>query len=133
MKHIFVATPMYGGLCYGFYMQSGLKLQTMCKDSGLNLSFSMLFNESLIQRARNLLAANFLKSDATHLMFIDADILFRPEDIFPMLEADKDIICGIYPKKEINWQHWWPFDRATGTTLRQLNRKPKQEYEEALL
>jgi len=102
-KHIFVATPMYGGLCYGYYMQSCLKLQTMCKDSGINLSFSSLFNESLIQRARNLLAANFLKSEATHLMFIDADILFRPEDIFPMLEADKDIICGIYPKKEIHW------------------------------
>jgi hypothetical protein len=103
-KHLFVATPMYGGLCYGFFMQSGLKLQTLCKDVGINLSFSMLFNESLIQRARNLLVANFLKSEATHMMFIDADIHFRPEDIFPMLEADKDIICGIYPKKEINWQ-----------------------------
>ena len=104
MKHIFVATPCYGGLCYGFYMQSCLKLQTMCKDMGINLSFSMLFNESLIQRARNLLVANFLKSEATHMMFIDADIHFRPEDIFPMLEADKNIICGVYPKKEINWQ-----------------------------
>lgn len=38
------------------------------------------------------------------MMFIDADIRFNPEHIFPMLEADKDIICGIYPKKEINWQ-----------------------------
>ena len=76
-KHIFVATPMYGGLCYGFYMQSGLKLQTMCRDMNIGLSFSMLFNESLIQRARNLLAANFLKSEATHMMFIDADINFR--------------------------------------------------------
>jgi hypothetical protein len=38
------------------------------------------------------------------MMFIDADIHFNPADIFPMMEADKDIICGIYPKKEINWQ-----------------------------
>jgi hypothetical protein len=37
------------------------------------------------------------------MMFIDADIRFNPNDIFPMMEADKDIICGIYPKKEINW------------------------------
>lgn len=103
-KHIFVATPMYGGQCFGYFMQSCLKLQTLCAQHGLNASFSQLFNESLIQRGRNLLAANFLKSEATHLMFIDADILFRPEDIFPMIEADKDIICGIYPKKEINWQ-----------------------------
>jgi hypothetical protein len=38
------------------------------------------------------------------MMFIDADIHFNPADILPMMEADKDIICGIYPKKEINWQ-----------------------------
>lgn len=95
---------MYGGQCFGYFMQSCLKLQQLCSSSGINVSFSQLFNESLIQRGRNLLTNHFLKSEATHLMFIDADILFRPEDIFPMLEADKDIICGIYPKKEINWQ-----------------------------
>jgi len=104
MKHLFVATPMYGGQCFGFYAQSCLQLQTLCKNANMNVSFSYLFNESLIQRARNLLVHYFLKSDATHMMFIDADIRFNPNDIFPMLEADKDIICGIYPKKEINWQ-----------------------------
>jgi len=104
MKHLFVATPMYGGMCFGFYTQSCLQLQNLCKNANVNVSFSYLFNESLIQRARNLLASHFLKSDATHMMFIDADIRFNPNDIFPMMEADKDIICGIYPKKEINWQ-----------------------------
>jgi hypothetical protein len=95
---------MYGGQCFGFYAQSCLQLQNLCKNANVNVSFSYLFNESLIQRARNLLASHFLKSDATHMMFIDADICFNPNDIFPMMEADKDIICGIYPKKEINWQ-----------------------------
>lgn len=104
MKHLFVATPMYGGQCFGFYAQSCLQLQNICKEAGMNVSFSFLFNESLIQRARNLLVSHFLKSDATHMMFIDADIKFNPNDIFSMIEADKDILCGIYPKKEINWQ-----------------------------
>ena len=36
-------------------------------------------------------------------MFIDADIKFDPNHIPPMVDADVDIICGIYPKKEINW------------------------------
>mgnify|MGYP003349918803 CR=1 FL=1 len=103
-KHLFVSTPMYGGQCFGFYTQSCLQLQTLCKNANINLSFSYLFNESLIQRARNLLVHHFLQSEATHMMFIDADIRFNPNDIFPMMEADKDIICGIYPKKEINWQ-----------------------------
>ena len=102
-KHIFVATPMYGGQCFGYFTQSCLQLSNLCKANDVDVSFSFLFNESLIQRARNLLAQHFLKSEATHMMFIDADIRFNPEQIFPMLEADKDIICGIYPKKEINW------------------------------
>jgi len=50
------------------------------------------------------MAYDFLQSDATHLMFIDADISFDPKDIVRMIDADKDIICGLYPKKEINWQ-----------------------------
>jgi hypothetical protein len=102
-KHIFVATPMYGGQCFGYFTQSCLQLSNLCKTRDVDVSFSFLFNESLIQRARNLLAQHFLKSKATHMMFIDADIRFNPEQIFPMLEADKEIICGIYPKKEINW------------------------------
>ena len=37
-------------------------------------------------------------------MFIDADIKFNPNDLVHMVKADVDVICGIYPKKEINWQ-----------------------------
>ena len=101
--HLFVATPMYGGQCFGFYTQSLLTLQNVLGQSGITASFSFLFNESLIQRARNALVHGFLKSEATHLMFIDADITFNSNDILGMIHADKEIICGIYPKKEINW------------------------------
>ena len=101
--HIFIATPMYGGMCAGYYTQAMLTLQNQAQQAGVTVTYSFMFNESLITRARNALVHNFLKSEATHMMFIDADIKFNPADIFPMLEVDKDIICGIYPKKEINW------------------------------
>ena len=94
---------MYGGQCTGFYAQSLIQLNNLIKNSGNDCIMSFMFNESLITRARNALAHNFLKTDCTHLMFIDADIRFNPADIPPMIEADKEIICGIYPKKEINW------------------------------
>ena len=100
---IFIATPMYGGMCAGFYTQSILQSVSVLAQAGVQTQFSFMFNESLITRARNALAHTFLKTNATHLMFIDADIKFRPEDIIEMIKANKDIICGIYPKKEINW------------------------------
>ena len=101
---IFIATPMYGGQCFGFYTQSILRLQGILQQAGYESMFSFMFNESLIQRARNGLVKGFLQSHATHLLFIDADIRFQAEEVLPMIEADKDVICGIYPKKEINWQ-----------------------------
>jgi hypothetical protein len=103
MTKLFVATPMYGGMCAGYYTQSIIQLFTTCQANGVDVHFSFMFNESLITRARNSLALTFLKTECTHLMFIDSDIRFRAEDVIHMIRADKDVLCGIYPKKEINW------------------------------
>lgn len=103
MIKTFVATPMYGGLCTGFYAQSLMRLQMAMNQNGWQMASSFMFNESLIERARNSLAHAFMKTDCTHLLFIDADIRFEPEHVIALFDADKDVICGIYPKKEINW------------------------------
>jgi hypothetical protein len=123
MAKVFIATPMYGGQCYGYYTQSILMLQRVLDQNNIESVFSFMFNESLITRARNALTHQFLKSDSTHLMFIDADIKFNAADIIPMLSVDKEIICGIYPKKEINWgsvkkaiDNGIPFDKLKSHT-----------------
>ena len=104
MTKAFVATPMYGGQCFGFYTQSMMMLQLGMQQRGWQMASSFMFNESLIERARNSLAHAFMKTDCTHLLFIDADIRFDAGQVLALFEADKDIICGIYPKKEINWE-----------------------------
>jgi len=103
MAKIFISTPMYGGMCAGYYTQSLISLVGCLNATGHQSACSFLFNESLITRARNLLAHNFLKTDFTHLFFIDADIKFNANEVPMMIEADVPVICGIYPKKEINW------------------------------
>lgn len=100
---LFIATPMYGGLCNGSYTVGLLTAVGVFSRYGIAMQYAHMMNESLITRARNALAKDFLASESTHLMFIDADIGFNPADIPAMIHADKDIICGIYPKKEINW------------------------------
>ena len=100
---LFVATPMYGGMNHGLFMKSCLDLQAMMNHYKIETKFSFLFNESLITRARNYLTDEFLRSDFTHLLFIDSDIHFNPQDIIALLALDKDIIGAPYPKKSMNW------------------------------
>jgi hypothetical protein len=50
-----------------------------------------------------------MRSGYTHMMFIDADVGFNPDDVISLLalqsdESDYDIIGGPYPKKCISWE-----------------------------
>ena len=108
-RKIFVATPMYGGMCSGVYAKSTADLAILTTQYGIVCRFFYLFNESLITRARNYLVDEFLRSDCTHLMFIDSDIGFNPQDILSLLAiaepgSEFDIVCGPYPKKTIAWE-----------------------------
>lgn len=102
---LFVATPMYGGMSHGMYVKSCLDLQNIMIRYGVEVKFSFLFNESLITRARNYLVDEFLRSECTHMLFIDSDIHFNPQDVIALLALDKDVIGGPYPKKSINWNN----------------------------
>ena len=101
---VFIATPMYGGMATGTYTMSIAHTPATFFKNGVGLYYSCAMNDSLVTRARNYLTSQFLSSPATHLMWIDADIGFDPVDIVRMVRADKDIVCGIYPKKEIHWR-----------------------------
>jgi hypothetical protein len=46
----------------------------------------------------------FLEKGFDNLMFIDADISFDAQAVATLMAADRDIICGVYPKKEIDWK-----------------------------
>ncbi|MGA8548045.1 MAG: hypothetical protein WB785_22670 [Mycobacterium sp.] len=101
---VFIATPMYGGMATAAYTSSLAQTPGVFMRNGLGLSYMYRVNDSVVASARNNLTHQFLESQATHLMWIDADIGFNPMDIVSMLYADKDIVCGIYPKKEIEWR-----------------------------
>lgn len=108
-RSIFVATPMYGGMCTGQYCKSTADLATLATQYQMDVRFFYLYNESLITRARNYLVDEFMRSGCTHLMFIDSDIGFDPNDVIALsvisgLEGDKQIVCGPYPKKCISWE-----------------------------
>jgi hypothetical protein len=111
-RKLFIATPMYGGQCAGMFARSVADLSALCTHYGIQVRFYFLFNESLITRARNYCADEFMRSGDTHLMFIDSDIGFNANDVIALMalqsenaeDDEYDIIAGPYPKKCISWE-----------------------------
>ena len=93
-----IATPMYGGMCTGAYVQGLLFTMAKMREVGVNCFWCQITNESLITRARNELVRIFLEKEIDYLLFIDADIGFDQNAVAMLLAGDKDIACGIYPK-----------------------------------
>jgi hypothetical protein len=108
-RKLLVATPMFGGMCSGMFAKSSADLSALCAQYQIPLQFYFLFNESLIPRARNYCADEFDRAPAEHLMFIDADIGYAPQDIIALMALQVqneayDIIGAPYPKKCISWE-----------------------------
>lgn len=103
-RSIYLATPCYGCQVSISYVASLIALQALCVKNCVPLQVDFIGNESLVERARNVLAERYLKySEYTHFLFIDADIGFDPNSVFRLLDFDKDVVSAVYPKKSIDW------------------------------
>ena len=103
---IAVAVPMYGGMLSESTFHALLSLHQWCLTQGIEVKINTIGNESLISRARNTLVTMFLDDltfIGTHLLFVDADIGFDNSNIERLIRTDKDVACGIYPRKCIHW------------------------------
>jgi hypothetical protein len=99
---VHICMPCYGGNLTESTFMSFIKWSNTARQLGIDWTMETMTNESLITRARNTLTAKFLNNtDSTHLMFIDADIGWEPWHLLVMLNADKDVIGGLYPMKSL--------------------------------
>jgi hypothetical protein len=68
---------------------------------GVSVKLGDVSGCSIITMARNQLVHEFLKTDATELLFIDSDVIATPDDILRLMaqSGDKDITAGAYPRR----------------------------------
>jgi glycosyltransferase involved in cell wall biosynthesis len=96
---ILIATPCYAGLVTAQHMKSCLELRSEFVSAGIDHDWNLGWNESLIQRARNSMAAIFLETRFQKLLFIDADIQFHAEDVARLWNLNEQVSVGLYPMK----------------------------------
>jgi hypothetical protein len=96
-QKLFVATPVHRELPVDFALCWLELIRT--RNLPFEWSGDFLQGRSLITRARNWLTAAFLATDCTHLLFIDCDILFTPQDVIRLASHNEPIVGGFYPFK----------------------------------
>lgn len=126
---LMVATPMAGGGLCDLSFTSGLDaLRVACLARGIRLSTVFLRGESDVQMARNRCFAQFLASDHSHLLFIDADIGFSPDAALRLIAHDRPIVGATYAKKSAGLTQFavslLPRAERTATGLVEVNGLP---------
>lgn len=116
-KKLFIGIPAYDGkISIGAAVSLSQLLVGHSPALGGNaIHVVMLPGESHVNRARNRLVKLFLNTDCTHLLFVDSDISFSPQNIDALLARDCPIVAGLYAKKELG-EPQWVVNQLPGTT-----------------
>lgn len=133
---IFLPILVYNRTCHSSYMMSVMRLVCYCLQNGIEIVLQKADFDSLVSRCRNAMAAAFMGTDCTHLLFIDGDIEFEVEDVLKLLRAKKDIVCAGYAQKWMDMESKWVKEPAateviTKTSVHLLNNQPIQSVMEA--
>ena len=102
---LYILTPCFASLCYVNYVHCLMNTIELFRQFNIPLKVEFCKNDSLVSRARNnLIARAMTDPDATHFLFIDNDISWDPVDILKLILSDKDLVGGIYPLKNYDWE-----------------------------
>ncbi len=98
-----LATPSYGRQLTAVYAFSVIQFMEAAQRANLPVEVAVQWGDALISRARQDLVTRFLETpQATHLLFIDSDIGFTPDQVFRLLSFDVEMAAGVYPYKHLD-------------------------------
>tara|TARA_Y100001963_G_scaffold118239_1_gene164692 strand:- start:2726 stop:3490 length:765 start_codon:yes stop_codon:yes gene_type:complete len=94
--------PTYGGNIMTRSFHSFLNFYSYADNNAIEFEVKTLSTCSLIPLGRNLMVTEALKEkDWTHIFWIDADVVWEPKHVHYLLAANKDIVAGFYPAKDL--------------------------------
>lgn len=98
-QHVMLATTVYADPSCAYTFSLATCRETL-RDAGITTSLFIVTGNCYLDDARNMVVEAFLKSPCTDLVFLDADVAWRPDQLLTLCQfQDVDIVGGIYPKR----------------------------------
>ncbi len=100
--HLFAAVPSHSGTIVLEGAQTLLAAQAMVANRGG--SFRLAYQSgAMIGEVRNVLVAQFLKSEADLLLMLDSDQAISANALQRMIDLNQPVVGCIYPKRRYDW------------------------------
>lgn len=76
--------------------------------AGIQSAYYLLQGNCHVDDARNAVVRDFLDSDCTELVFLDADVSWEPEVLIALCRIDRDLVGGVYPYRRESEEETMP-------------------------
>jgi hypothetical protein len=100
---IAVYTPSLTGHFAYSYVGTVIALQRACIMNGVGFSWGTVVGSSILPTARNRCVDRFLRSNATHMFFLDGDVGVSAEDILTLAALDVEFSAIPYSKRVVDF------------------------------
>lgn len=99
-RSLYIATPtMSGDVCYQ-YCESVIQTIVDLNSRGIACSVPAFCpGNCYVSLARNMLVSQFMATECTHLLFIDADMGWQPDAAWRLLRHNVEVVSGLYRYK----------------------------------
>lgn len=90
--------------------------RTALHEAGIGTAYLLLQGNCHVDDARNTVVREFLDSDCTDLVFLDADVSWQPEHLVKLCQYDVPMVGGVYPYRREAGYEQMPVRMLEGIT-----------------
>ncbi len=116
---VMVGVPSYDKTIFVPCVQGLMNAMKVFLEEGIPSDVEFEVGMPYVSVARNTLVRKFMESDATDLVFIDADVGFPPNAFRELIHSPENIVAGIYPKKQAD--EFYPVQLKTDDQANVIN------------
>jgi len=113
-KTVFIATPAYDEWVCIEYASSLFESGAYLASCGIGMHHAIAPGNPFLDMARNKLVASFLSTDATDLLFVDADVGWDAKALTRVLSHPQEIVGGLVPKRDAKRDDSYHMNALTG-------------------